>query len=139
MILQLLLSSGLFVIVIYAFTQKSKSMLIGGVTMFSALSGIYFVWMPDHANALAHLLGIGRGADLIFYFCGVIGFSLLLSLHFKVRSNLELITALARHIAITEAERNFPDQEGRLPPPVVGSSTWPLGSNLTHRNQEPCV
>lgn len=123
MILQLLLSSGLFVIIIYALTHKSKSMLISGVTMFSALSGIYFVWVPNHANALAHLLGIGRGADLIFYFCGVIGFSLLLSLHFKVRSNLELVTALARNIAIKEAERNFPDQRERLSPPVVGPST----------------
>jgi hypothetical protein len=105
MIFQLLLSASLALIIVYAFTQKAKSPLVSVVTTLSALSGLYFVWAPGQANAIAHAIGIGRGADLIFYCWGVISLVLLLNLHFKVRSNLELLTVLARKVAIREAEQ----------------------------------
>ena len=105
MIFQILLGAGLLIIVVYAFTQKAKSPFVSVVTMLGALAGLYFVWVPGHANAIANFIGIGRGADLIFYCWIVISLAILLNLHFKVRSNLELVTALARKVAIVEAEQ----------------------------------
>ena len=106
MIFQLLLSFGLFFIVLYAFKQKSKSLIVSIITAVSALSGLYFVWAPNQANTLAHVIGVGRGADLIFYCWVVISLLLLLNLHFKIRSNQEFITILARRIAILETEKH---------------------------------
>lgn len=106
MIFQLLLSSSLFFIVLYAFKQKSKAPSISVVTGTFALSGLYFVWAPDQANVLANVIGIGRGADLIFYCWVIISLLLLFNLHLKVRSNHELITILARKIAILETEKH---------------------------------
>jgi hypothetical protein len=107
MIFQFLLSAALCFIVIYAFTQNSKSPFVSNLIIFCALFGMYFVWLPNHANAIAHFFRIGRGADLIFYCWVIISLLLLLNLHFKARSNLELISTLARKIAIIEAEKNY--------------------------------
>lgn len=109
MIFQLLLSAGLIFIVLYAFKQKHKSLFVSVVTVISALCGLYFVWAPNQANAIANIIGIGRGADLILYCWVFTSLLLLLILHFKVRSNLELITSLARKLAIAEAEKQNRD------------------------------
>lgn len=105
MIFQLLLCTGLLVSIVYAFTQKAKSPLVSITTVISAFAGLYFVWVPNHANAIANAIGIGRGADLIFYCWIVISLAILLNLHFKVRGNLELVTAVARRVAIMETEQ----------------------------------
>lgn len=107
MILQILLGASLLFIVVYAFTQKMKSPFVSRTTMFCALAGQYFIWVPNHATVIAHAMGIGRGADLIFYIWIVISSAILLNLHFKVRSNLELVTSLARKVAIGEAEQYY--------------------------------
>lgn len=129
MIFQLLLSTSLILIIVYAFTQKAKSPLIGVVTTFAALSGLYFVWAPTQANVLAHAIGIGRGADLIFYCWGIISLALLLNLHFKVRSHMELVTKLARKIAILEAEQQN-DSENRLQNGTKTTSNLNCASSL---------
>jgi hypothetical protein len=49
---------------------------------------------------LAELVGIGRGADLILYVWVCISLILLLNLHLKIRMQLELITMLARKLAL---------------------------------------
>lgn len=115
MIFQILLAIGLLIIMVYAFTQKAKSPVVSILTMISALAGLYFVWAPNQANAIAHAVGIGRGADLTFYCWIVISLAILLNLHFKIRSNLELLTAMARKVAIAEAEsRTSKDSDAPL-------------------------
>jgi len=68
-------------------------LLIGGV-------GIALVISPDMANGLAHLVGVGRGADLLMY-VSLIGILFLLILTYSRLRELEAhITHLARDIAI---------------------------------------
>ena len=55
---------------------------------------------PSHATRLAALVGIGRGVDLIIYIWVVISLLMLLNLHLKLRAQMELITVLAREIAM---------------------------------------
>jgi small membrane protein len=100
---QLLLSFLLGAILIYAFAERRRSPVVGVLALISAAAGLYFVWVPAHATALAEFAGVGRGVDLIIYIWVVISLLVLLNLHLKLRTQTEAITGLARAIAIGEA------------------------------------
>ena len=110
MIAQLLISAMLFTILLYATMTYRQAPIIGFLTVAAAFVGLYFVWFPSHATRLAELVGINRGVDLILYTWVVISLIMLLNLHLKLRTQLELITLLARKIAIADASR---DEERR--------------------------
>jgi hypothetical protein len=104
MIAQLMLTILLGGILLYAWTEYRRAPVIGVLAMLAALAGLYFVWIPDHASRLAALVGIGRGVDLILYVWVCISLVVLHNLHLKLRTQTELITMLARKIAITDAQ-----------------------------------
>src|SRR6516162_1406824 len=103
MIAQIGLSFMLGCIIAYAWAQYSKAPIIGLLAMLAALAGLYFVWLPSHATWLAELVGIGRGVDLILYVWVIISLLVMLNLHLKLRSQLEMITALTRVLALGNA------------------------------------
>jgi small membrane protein len=103
MIAQLGLSILLLLITIYAWTERSRAPVVGFGAMLAATAGLYFVWLPSHATWLAKQAGIGRGVDLILYVWVVISLLVILNLHLKLRSQMELITILAREAAIASA------------------------------------
>lgn len=103
MIAQFFLTALLFIILLYAATAYRLAPVIGLVASVAALAGLYFVWFPAHATVLAEFAGIGRGVDLIVYTWVVISLIILLNLHLKLRAQMELITQLARRIAIANA------------------------------------
>jgi hypothetical protein len=102
---QLLLTFLLGAILIYAFAERRRSPVVGVLALMAAAAGLYFVWVPAHATALAEVAGVGRGVDLIIYIWVVISLLVLLNLHLKLRTQTEAITGLARAIAIGEALR----------------------------------
>ena len=67
MIIQVLLTLVLLVLIPYAYVQRTTSHVIPVLMTTIGVVGLYFVWLPDHANELAHLVGVGRGADLVLY------------------------------------------------------------------------
>jgi small membrane protein len=104
MIAQLALSALLAAILLYAWSEYRRSPAVAVMTLAVTSAGMYFVWMPDHSTELAELVGIGRGVDLILYTWVCISLIVLLNLHLKLRTQMELITTLARKIAIAEAQ-----------------------------------
>jgi hypothetical protein len=104
MIAQIVLSALLAGILLYAWTEYRRSPAVALLTVFVASAGIYFVWVPEHSTQLAELVGIGRGVDLILYIWVCISLIVLLNLHLKLRTQMELITTLARRIAIADAQ-----------------------------------
>jgi hypothetical protein len=100
MIAQIGLTVLLLCIMVYAWSEYRRAPAIGIVAIAVAGAGLYFVWLPSHASWLAALVGIGRGVDLILYVWVVISLIVVLNLHLKLRSQTEIITALAREIAI---------------------------------------
>lgn len=110
MIAQLALTALSFAILLYAWMEYPRSPAVGLLAWLAALGGLYFVWVPSHATQLAALVGIGRGVDLVLYTWVVISLIMLLNLHLKLRSQMELITLLARKIAIEDALRSAPQQ-----------------------------
>jgi hypothetical protein len=103
MIAQIGLSLMLGGVVAYAWAQYARAPAIGLVATLAAFAGLYFVWLPTHATWLAELVGIGRGVDLILYVWVIISLVVMLNLHLKLRSQMELITTLTREIAIAKA------------------------------------
>ncbi|MGA8033086.1 MAG: DUF2304 domain-containing protein [Casimicrobiaceae bacterium] len=106
MIIQVLLISGLALCLVYAFLQRRKSRLVSSSLATVSLAGIYFVLEPDRANELAHLAGVGRGADLVFYCWVVISLVVSVNLQFKIMALRGDITELARALALQEASRS---------------------------------
>jgi hypothetical protein len=103
MIAQFVLSTLLLGILLYAWTEYRRAPAVGLAGMVAAGGGLYFVWRPSDATALAEFAGIGRGVDLIIYVWVAISLVIALNLHLKLRSQMELITELAREIAILKA------------------------------------
>ena len=101
--IQLILTGALMLCAWYGLVQQSPSRAISGVILLISVLGVYFVWLPDHATTIAQYLGVGRGADLVLYVWVVLSLAILLNLHLKLTAQLQLITALARHVALQEA------------------------------------
>jgi hypothetical protein len=105
MIAQIGLTVLLLWVIAYAWADHRRAPLIAMMAVFVAVAGLYFVWLPGHASWLAVFAGIGRGVDLIQYVWLVISLIMFLNLHLKLRSQTEVITALAREIAIINGLR----------------------------------
>ena len=120
MIAPILLSALLCGILVYAWSEQRRAPLVATCTIIAAAAGLYFVWFPSHANMLADLVGVGRGADLILYLWVLISLLILFNLHLKLRSQMELITELAREVALLRTELSRQDKrsanEGLSPP-----------------------
>ncbi len=90
MIAQLLLTAFLALVLVYAWSAHRTVPIIGLLASGAALAGLYFVWVPEHATALAAFVGIGL--------------LIMLNLHIKLRLQLDMITRLARAVAIDRAK-----------------------------------
>ena len=81
--------------------QAGKKLLLGLFVLVFAVAVVF----PDTLTAVANVLGVGRGADLLLYALVVAFFFVALNTYLKFR-DLELRnTRLARRIAIMEAAR----------------------------------
>jgi hypothetical protein len=103
MIAQFILTALLLGIMLYAWIEYRQAPVVGLLGGIAAAVGLYFVWAPSHATRLAEIVGIGRGVDLFIYVWVVISGLILLNLHLKLRAQMELITVLARELAIANA------------------------------------
>jgi small membrane protein len=103
MIAQVVLSLLLGIVLVYAWAEYRRSPIVAALSCAVSLMGFYFVWIPSHATRVAELFGIGRGADLVLYLWVCISLIVLLNLHLKLRTQHELLTALARSIALANA------------------------------------
>ena len=105
MIAQFILSILLAAVLLYAWTEYRRSPAVALLSLSAATAGLYFVWFPESSTQLAELVGVGRGADLILYTWVCISLIVLLNLHLKLRTQMEVITMLARKNAIADVEQ----------------------------------
>jgi hypothetical protein len=102
MIAQIFFSFLLSSVLLYAWTEYRKSPVVAILSFVVASAGLYFVWVPSDSTRLAEFVGIGRGVDFILYTWIGISLIVILNLHLKLRTQLELITVLARTIALAD-------------------------------------
>lgn len=82
------------------------------VVVVVATMGIVFVLHPELTNSIAHKVGVGRGADLMFYL-------------FSLASTYAFLIVYARHRELrrdlTKLTRSFAMKHGVEPRPGVGA------------------
>jgi small membrane protein len=84
--------------ILYSFFKRFNKPAIGKVVIvLILLSGIFFAFFPEKSNTLAHLMGIGRGADLIIYLA-ILGFAyVILLLYSKIKAlEYQVVTILRK-------------------------------------------
>ena len=67
---------------LYALREWKRSRPISFGLLVLALAGIGLVWFPEAASGLAHSIGVGRAADLVFYSYTALSFLMILNLAF---------------------------------------------------------
>ena len=65
---QIILIAGLLLIIAYVYLRLKSAMVDAIVFILLGLVGTVFVIFPELTTRVANAIGIGRGADMIFYF-----------------------------------------------------------------------
>ena len=91
------------VLILYALREWKRSRLIAAGLLAMASVGVGFVWFPEAGTRIAHALGVGRAADMVFYSYTALSFLMILNLALKQREQHQEITRLARYIAKANA------------------------------------
>jgi len=106
------------------------------VMLVGILAGIVVIIWPDLLTVLAQLVGIGRGADLLFYLAIIIGLLYTVNEYKRSVRLARLNTRLAREITLTEARLNdrISELEARLDAPRSGSARTDSGSSSASRD-----
>jgi hypothetical protein len=100
MIIQILLTGLLALLALFVVIQSISSRAVRFAVLAVLAIGAILVWRPEHANAVAHSLGVGRGADLLMYLWVVITLSVILLLYLQIVAVNRTLTQLARRLAL---------------------------------------
>jgi hypothetical protein len=73
--------------------------------MLLILTAIGFILWPELTNKIANGLGVGRGADLVYYVCILLFSFALLKLYSRMRRLEQEFTKLVREDALKKAEK----------------------------------
>jgi len=102
--IQLLLIAGVVLIIVYyilSFRNAFTDLII--LFSFTGLA-IFFIIAPAYTNKIAHTLGVGRGADLLFYVCILFFLFIIIKLFARIRRLEKKFTDIIRHQAKDEAK-----------------------------------
>jgi hypothetical protein len=102
-IFSILLTVFLFALIVYALLQKKQFPLVGRLLPLVAGLGIYVAWFPDQTSTWAHMVGVGRGVDLMLYVWIMASGLLFLVLHLKLVAQQRMLTELVRSVALAQA------------------------------------
>lgn len=106
MIIKPLISIALLGILLLSLSQRHIALGVR-LAIYAALAlGLIFTWAPDLTNVIAQALGVGRGADLLFYLWILISMLMLLMSYLSLQRMNERITELTRSIALLDAKLN---------------------------------
>ncbi|PWH04980.1 DUF2304 domain-containing protein [Brachybacterium endophyticum] len=106
LVIQILLILGILGITFWLFRTRGarqlavRRLLIMGFAVF-AVAAVAF---PRLLTRLAHLVGVGRGADLLLYATVIVLLGLIALQEVRAKNEEKRITHLARRIALDEAE-----------------------------------
>ena len=110
----------IFLLALVAFglyTSRIRSTLLDRVIyMLLAGVGMLLALYPDGATAVARLIGIGRGVDLLFYVFIVFSLFHYVGTAGRMRKMERDTTALVRAFAIANAERGGAGTQQATPP-----------------------
>jgi hypothetical protein len=91
----LLITSILFTAIYFLVRLRNRIFDVLLLLLLMSVS-VLLVLFPDWTSILAKRLGVGRGADLVFYACIVLFWFVLLKFYTKLRQLEQQITSLTR-------------------------------------------
>jgi hypothetical protein len=107
MLIQFLLVLAVLII-LYVFVRRSGAVYVQAskrvALVLFALVNVYAVMRPDDLSALARMVGVGRGTDLVLYALVVAFMAGMFSFYQRFRVVDRRYTELARTVALREAE-----------------------------------
>jgi hypothetical protein len=103
MVISFLLSAMMMAAIGCGLVLRRRAPLVGAAIAFAALGGLYFVWMPTHLSAVANVMGVGRGTDLLLYFWVSLTMLAMAGLVFELRHLQRQLTLVAREQALQHA------------------------------------
>lgn len=103
--IQVLLVAGLIFIGIYMYVRLRSSIIDILLIVLFMFIGVALVFFPDFANRLAHWLGVGRGADLVFYISILFLLFLVLKLYARIRRIEQQLTEIIRKKSVEEGRK----------------------------------
>ena len=103
--IQVLLITAIILVAVYFFVRLHNSILDILLLVLMVSTGLVFVLFPGITNELAHRLGVGRGADLIFYLSIVIFWFVILKLYTRIRRLEKTLTDVVRKDALAESSK----------------------------------
>lgn len=89
--------------------------------LLALLLGALAVIFPDATTAVANMLGIGRGVDLLFYGAIVAAIGYVVTMTLRLRKADRDFTVLARKVALLEA--NLREGKDTLPEPPTATGS----------------
>ena len=103
--IQILLLAGIGLICL-AFVRKTRSKGFNIVLLASAaiVSVIFILW-PEVTSRMAKVMGVGRGADLIFYISIIMFWYVIIQLFARIRKLELMLTELIRKDTVRSATR----------------------------------
>ena len=103
-LIQLILIIGLLAILISYFRWFRSAVMDKLLIACILAAGIFLVVFPDLTNKLAVSMGVGRGADLIFYLFIVAFCYLILLVYAKIKKLEQQLAELARRQALMDVQ-----------------------------------
>jgi small membrane protein len=108
--IQLVLLTGVAFISLY-FLVRLKKRLLELVLLFCMIAcAISFILWPNITNTIAQKLGVGRGADLIFYLSILIFWFIILKLYIRIRKLEQRFTDIVREDALKNVKEASTDK-----------------------------
>jgi small membrane protein len=102
--IQILLIGGVVAIFLYyAFRLRNALMDLIALAGFAGLA-IFFILFPGYTNTIAGKLGVGRGADLLFYLCILLFIFIIVKLFARIRRLEKMFTEHIRQAAKEDAK-----------------------------------
>jgi small membrane protein len=101
--IQVLLLTGVFVIALYFFVRLRNVLFDLVLLMLLIAAAVVFILFPNKASEIAHWLGVGRGADLVFYVSILLFWFIILKLYARIRRLEQTLTNIVRKDAKDQA------------------------------------
>ncbi len=86
------------------------------VAVITLVAGVVAVVRPDLLQAIADVVGIARGADLLLYGLALVIIYLVGSISVRFREHEAKIVLLSRALALTDAQNRLRDERGASAP-----------------------
>jgi hypothetical protein len=94
--IQIILISAFVFIALYYYVRLKNRLSDVLLLLFLVALAVLFILFPEWTNGLARRLGVGRGADLLFYTCIVLFVFVVLKLYSRIRHLEQITTELLR-------------------------------------------